>query len=140
MPGKRNLARDLAAHAAHQLELRQRIYHDLTSQLPRRDVVLVGKDAIIAYLNDVLHVRRPSGRRISYRMLKRWRVRYACPVLPGYKHFGCTTNASVSTTFALTAWVLSNFANDSRLMVIATYAPAAGSFTPCEALTTGLAA
>jgi len=112
MPGRRNLARERAQHdsAARFASL----YATLTSQLPQLDRALVGHDAILRYLHDTLLLRRANHRPITWRIALQWRRDHGLPILRGFTARRYASPA-LSTTFALTAWTLSQFSSGDYL-------------------------
>jgi len=113
MPGRRNLAHERARHAADYPARLAAIHGQLVSQLPQLDQALVGWPAILAQL-DRCGVRRQNGGPISVRMVQRWRRVAICPVLPGHMTLGFCCTPPLSTSFALTAWVLAQLSTDEQ--------------------------
>jgi hypothetical protein len=110
VPGRRNYARERAQHALLAPHQYQAIHHLLITQLPHLDHPLAGHHAILHFLVDRLWLRRPNGHPISWRMVLRWTRLYGFPLLHGGWHpKRRRTTPSLSTTFAVTAWVLSRF-------------------------------
>ena len=103
MPGKRNYARERAAHAAQAPEL-QRQYAAL---LQHHDQALIGHAAILAFLHR-LGIRRLNGSRLSWRIVNAWRRDHGCPILRG-NHHALARRPALTTTAHLTAWLLSRF-------------------------------
>jgi hypothetical protein len=127
MPGRRNYQRERAAHAA-ELPARMRALHAmLVDKLPAHDHLLVGHDAILAYLHFHLRLRRPGGRPLSWRMVLRWRRDAYCPILRGgWNSHSAHKHPPIATTHSLTAWMLTAFDNAARrsLFRVASSAPA----------------
>ena len=107
MPGKRCLARELAAHdvAARLTET----YALVQRHFPDRDRVLIGPKAILEYLAS-LGLRRPNGGPIAWRMVLRWHRSLSFPLLTGGWLARSSSRVSpVSTELFVTAWMLSQF-------------------------------
>jgi hypothetical protein len=103
----RNYARERARHNAIAPE-KQRALHDLLrSQLPDRDLALLGRDRILTYLHS-LGLRRPNGGRVSWHQVLRWRRNHGFPLLHGTANTRFRTPA-LTTGFAVTAWLLTRF-------------------------------
>src|SRR5262245_36359576 len=127
MPGKRNLARERAQH--DQPATFARIHHDLRSQLPDLDRALVGHVAILAELHR-LGLRRLNGTKLSWRIVLRWRRDHAFPLHRGIRKPDVYAAPPLSTTHAMTAWILSQFVHGELFRVVAMAdAHATGSFT-----------
>jgi hypothetical protein len=107
MPGRRNLARERANHAIHSPAHQAELYRLLHTELPHSEVVLIGQKPIQAYLNR-LGLRRRNGQPLTWRMLERWRRIEGLPILRGVRTQSYA-GQPVTTSFALTAWVLSRF-------------------------------
>lgn len=109
MPGRRNLARERATHDAPATFAR--LHTMLVAALPAHDRALVGHRAILDFLH-ALHVRRPSGRPLSWRMVRRWRLQEGFPFLPGTS-LQCRPAAAspMTTTYLVTAWLVSRFSS-----------------------------
>jgi hypothetical protein len=105
--GTRNYARERARHDALAPE-KQRALHDLLrSQLPDRELALVGRDRILAYLHS-LGLRRPSGGRVSWHQLLRWTRAHGFPLLHGTTNRRFRTPA-LTTSYAVVSWLLTRF-------------------------------
>jgi hypothetical protein len=108
--GTRNYARERARHDTIAPEKQRAIHELLRSQLPDRELALVGRDRILAYLHS-LGVRRPNGGPVSWHQILRWARHHGLPLLHGTLLFVSriprVRNPSLTTTFALTGWVLS---------------------------------
>jgi len=115
MPGKRNLARERDAHGKTYAARLAAIHHQLVTQLPELDRALIGWPAILAQLHRC-GLRRLDGRPISVRMVRRWRLAACCPVLAGSHTIGRCYTPPLSTSYALTAWTLSQRTTDERAM------------------------
>jgi hypothetical protein len=107
VPATRNYARERAAHDA--ASIFARIHHDLTTQLPDRDHALIGHTAILDFVINTLQLRRMSGLPPKWHTLLTWRRTHGCPILRGHHMAGLCATAPVSTQYALTAWMLSQF-------------------------------
>ena len=133
MPGRRNYARERAAHAAQQASKQQALTDMLRSQLPTHDRALVGYDAILAYLAS-LGMRRRNGHRLTIRMLQRWTQRRGFPAISGTSHSRHSFQP-VSTTHCVTAWMLSQFHNGHLYYVpFPKHDAAEGHFPPAVVL------
>ena len=129
MPGRRNLQRELAAHATTAPQRQSDLYQMMHTQLPHLEHVLIGQTAILDHLHR-LGVRRLNGRHLTWRIVNAWRVKHACPLLKGY-HADSFRHSPLTTTHALTAWLLCHpFATGLLFRVdMAQAVPTAGSFT-----------
>jgi len=108
VPGKRCLARELAQHDAPARFAS--CYTNLRTYLPDYDRVLVGIDAIRAYLHDVLRIRRPNGQPVTRRIVLRWHRQHAFPLVRGGWHARPDLlTPSLCSTHAVTSWVLAQF-------------------------------
>lgn len=116
MPGKRNFRRERQQHALEQPEKQAALYRMLVAQLPDRETALVGWPAILAFLHDRLQLCRPSGGRITYRMARRWAREHQLPVLRGTLTASKHLSPALSSTFALTAWTLTQWSSNDRLL------------------------
>ena len=118
MPGRRCYQRERTQHAAEAPD-RQRRFHDLlTAQLPQLDRALVGRERILAYLHD-FGLRQRNGRALNWRMILRWRRDHGFPLVRGVWHpsapsHPASRSPALSTSFAITAWLLSQFSTDSH--------------------------
>jgi hypothetical protein len=113
VPGRRNYARERAQHALIAPALQAQIRALLIAQLPERDRALAGQKAILSFLIDTLFLRRPNRRPISWRMVLRWSRLHGFPLLHGGWHPKRKSRTpSLSTQYAVTAWVLSRFNTD----------------------------
>jgi len=123
MPGRRNLARERAQHDA--VARFQTIHTQLTTALPHLDRAVVGRRRILAHL-ETLGVRRLNGQPLTWRIVNAWRTKHACPILRGNRS-RCYAAPAVTTTHALTAWLLSAFHHGDvfRVTVTATFDPQA---------------
>jgi len=93
----------------------QSTYDLLRTYLPDHDRALISRDAILTYLHSTLQLRRPSGRRLSWRIVLRWHRDAGCPLLRGgWNPRARCLQPPLTTTFALTAWTLSRFDTASR--------------------------
>jgi len=121
------LARERAQH--DQAAIFSRIHSDLRSQLPDLDRALVGHQAILAELHR-LGLRRLNGKRLSWRIVLRWRRDHAFPLHRGIRKPDVYAAPPLSTTHAMTAWMLSQFVHGELFRVVGMAdADATGSFT-----------
>ena len=108
--GTRNYARERARHTALAPETQRAVYDLLRAQLPDRELALIGRARILAWLHS-LGLRRPNGGPVSWHQVLRWTRQRGFPLLHGTLLFVSGTprvrTPSLTTTFALTAWVLS---------------------------------
>jgi len=80
----------------------------LTEHVPDR--ALVGSPAILAYLHDVLQLRRPNGLPLKWRMVLRWYRVATFPLLHGgWSPRRRCLQPPMTTQHALTSWTLSQF-------------------------------
>lgn len=133
MPGRRNLAREQAAHDASARAAA--IHHQLTATLPRFDRALVGQRAILRELQR-LGLRRPNGQPVTWRMLCRWRRVEGFPMLAGQRIVGIALTPALTTTYAVTAWILSRFSSAHGFRVGARTAGTFWDSTQPDATTT----
>jgi hypothetical protein len=106
VPGRRNYARE-RAHHDRIAPARQQAFHDLlVAQLPDRDHALIGWRAILDYFSTTLQVTRRNGGVLTHRIVLRWVATQGCPLLRGNRH-PRYAQPPLTTTFALTAWLLS---------------------------------
>jgi hypothetical protein len=110
--GTRNYARERARHSALAPEKQRAVYDLLHSQLPDKELALVGRDRILAWLHS-LGLRRPNGGPVSWHQVLRWTRHHGFPLLHGSLLYvsrapRCRT-PSLTTTYAITAWILSRF-------------------------------
>ena len=103
--GNRNYAPERARHPALAPEKQRAIYDLLRAQLPERELALVGRDRILAWLHG-LGLRRPNGGPVSWTMVLRWTRHHGFPLLHGTANRRYRTPA-LTTTYAATAWALS---------------------------------
>jgi hypothetical protein len=107
VPGRRNLARELAAH-----DLAGRLvssYAAMRQHLPEFDRALIGHRAILDYLH-AFGIRRPSGRPLQWRTVLRWRRDLCFPLVAGGWHHGSGARyAAVTSSHAVAAWLCSQF-------------------------------
>jgi hypothetical protein len=123
MPGRRNLARERAHHAATHHDRFRSTVAALAATYPDR--ALIGSAAILRYLHNTLELRRRNGDRLTWRIITSWRRDHACPILPGYLVLSSTRAAlarcpALTTTHALTAWTLTRFASGLLFSVSST--------------------
>jgi hypothetical protein len=105
--GTRNYARERARDTALAPEKQRAVYNLLRAQLPDKELALVGRDRILAWLHS-LGLRRPNGGRVSWTMVLRWTRHHGFPLLHGTANRRYRTPA-LTTTYAVTAWALSRF-------------------------------
>jgi hypothetical protein len=111
--GTRNYARERARHTALAPETQRAVYDLLRAQLPERELALVGRVAILDCLHR-LGVRRPNRGPVSWTMVLRWARTQGFPILHGTRNAHHRTPA-LSTTFAITAWLLSRLVKSRSL-------------------------
>src|SRR5262249_13485879 len=108
--GTRNYARQRARHDAIAPAQQRALYALLRSQLPDHARALVGRIRILTALHE-LGVRRPNGGPVSWHQVLRWTRQHGFPLLHGTLLFVSRIprfrTPSLTTSFALTAWVLS---------------------------------
>src|SRR5262249_13008559 len=101
--GTRNYARERARHDTIGPEQQRAIYDLLRSQLPARELALVRRDRILAYLHS-LGLRRPNGGPVSWHQILRWTRNHGFPLLHGTLLFVSriprVRTPSLTTTFA----------------------------------------
>ena len=114
MPGRRNYARERAEHAAVAPDLQQQYAQLLSRHLPTYDRALVGPAQILANLHG-LGIRRLNGDKLTWRIVNSWRVHDGCPILRGNRRG--SRRPQMTTTYALTAWLLSRFHLGDRFSV-----------------------
>jgi len=123
MPG-RSFAREQAQHAAAAPQQFRSLHALLTEYLPEHDRALVGQDAILAYLGDVLCLRRPNGSRLTWRIILRWRANEDFPLLRGgWNSWSRCLAPCLSTAHAVTAWTLTRFDAAKRRALFAVGTP-----------------
>jgi hypothetical protein len=118
MPGRRCYQRERAQHAAQAADRQRHLHELLTAQLPHLDRALVGRARILAYLHD-FGLRQRNGRALSWRMILRWRRDHGFPLVRGVWHPSAPTHPAsrspaLTTSFAVTAWILTRFSTDSH--------------------------
>ena len=101
MPGRRNYAREAAAHAARAPELQRRY----AALLRHADCALIGRIQILAYLHR-LGIRRLNGDVLTWRIVNSWRRDHDAPILPGNRT-ATWRSPALSTVAHLAAWILS---------------------------------
>jgi hypothetical protein len=120
MPGVRSLARERARHAVTAPARYAQLHAMLVAELPAHDRALIGNESILRYLHDTLQLRRRNGHPLTVRMLRRWRRDESCPLVGGCYLIGRHFAPPLSTTHALTAWVLSRrSSNEPQLFCVA---------------------
>jgi hypothetical protein len=133
MPGRRNFARERALHAATSPEHLARIHRQLTQHLPTYDRAIIGQQNILAYLH-LLGMRRRNGRRLTWRIVERWRVNNGCPILRGYSDHR-VSRSPLTTSHAMVAWLLSRFTSADLFSMVnsAGHSPPMGCFHTTQA-------
>jgi len=106
-PMPRNYARERARHEATAPAHQRALYTMLVDQLPERELALIGRARILAWLHS-FGLRRPNGGPVSWHQVLRWTRAHGFPLLHG------TTNRrfrapALTTSFAVTAWLLTRF-------------------------------
>jgi hypothetical protein len=96
------------------------VYEFLRAQLADRERALIGRDRILAYLDQL--GLRPNGNRISWTMVLRWGRNQGFPLLRGNTCSRFRTPA-LTTIFAVTAWLLSRFSTAENTL-FRVYSPA----------------
>jgi len=121
----RHLAREMHQHAIEAPQRFRALHAQLVRTLPDRDRALVTAPAILAYLHDVLGLRRPGGARVSWRMVLRWRAEEDFPLLRGgWNSWSRCLAPCLTTSYAVTAWTLSRFDAAKRRSLFAVSIPA----------------
>jgi len=105
VPGTRNYHRERTEHARIAPDLERHYASLLRTYVPDR--ALIGQAAIVAYFHH-LGIRRLNRRPLSWRIVNGWRRRHGCPILRGNTH-PLSKQPPLSTSHALTAWLLSRF-------------------------------
>lgn len=116
MPGRRNLARERAAHQLSSPAHQAALYRLLHTQLPHAELVLIGQKSVLAYLHR-LGIRRLNGQQLTWRIVNRWRP-LGCPILRGNRSQR-RSSVAVTTSHALTAWLLTRFNSSDCFTVVA---------------------
>jgi hypothetical protein len=111
-PIPRNYVREQYRHALIAPERHQAILDTMRRYLPEHERVLVGQHGILSFLQE-LHLMRPNGGPITWRMVRRWTQAHAFPLLHGAWRPRHRT-PPMTTTYAVTAWVLSRQVTDQR--------------------------
>jgi hypothetical protein len=121
MPGKRNLARERAAHDS---DAKFREFHQLLiTQVPSYDRALIGRHAILEAL-DGYGIKRLTGKPLTWRMVKSWRRHKGFPMLGAHRDFGRFTSHAWSTQHAILAWLLSRWPGDCSRVFRVSFTPA----------------
>jgi hypothetical protein len=105
VPGRRNAREERYRHAISFPDRSAAFHHLLVSNLPEFDRAVVGWPAIIDHLTSLGALRR-DGRRLRIRQVQRWRHSLGLPIVAGCIVIGRHWSPPLSTTYALTAWVL----------------------------------
>jgi len=118
MPGRRNFARERAEHTRLAPHRQRQLYTMMVTYLPSRERALVGRAAILAYLHD-FGLRRRTGEPLTWRIILRWRRDHGFPLVRGVWHPAAPTHPAsrspaLTTTHALTAWLLTQWNTDER--------------------------
>lgn len=116
MPGRRSVARERAHHARIAPHRFRSLYALLATYLPDHERALVGQAAILAFLHANLGMRRSNGGPLTWRMVLRWHRDHDFPLLLGGYRYRIRT-PSVASSFMITAWMFSRFANDEIFRV-----------------------
>jgi hypothetical protein len=103
----RNYAKERARHEAIAPEHQRALYTMLVDQLPDRELALIGRSCILAWLHS-FGLRRPNGGPVSWHQVLRWTRAHGFPLLHGTANARFRTPA-LTTTFAVTAWLLTRF-------------------------------
>jgi hypothetical protein len=130
VPGRRNYFAERARHAALAPEKQRTLYETLTTQLPEYERAIVGRDRILAFLAH-LGLTRRNGTYLTWRMILRWHRDLHFPLVRGVWHpktplHPSSRSPSLTTTYAVTAWVLSQFSTDSQGLFRVGHPPSAG--------------
>jgi hypothetical protein len=121
MPGKRNLARERTAHDS---DAKFREFHQLLlAQVPSYDRAIIGRRNILATL-DGYGIKRLNGNKLTWRIVKNWRIRHGLPLLAGTKELGRYSTPAFTTQHALAAWLLARFGYHRLFRVIFAPTPA----------------
>ena len=91
------------------------LYVMLREQLPDVDRVLAGRDAIVLYLSQ-LGVTQWSKRPLTWTTVRGWARWHGFPLIPGTRR-GRNYMSAVTTTHAITAWLLSRPYNGHPMRV-----------------------
>ena len=91
------------------------LYRLLHEQLPQVDHVLVGPDAILQHLKR-LGVTQWSKRQLTRTTVRGWARWHGFPLTPGTR-LGRNYMSAVTTTHAITAWLLSRPYNGHPMRV-----------------------
>jgi hypothetical protein len=146
MRGRRDYFAERARHATLAPEKQQTLYQTLTAQLPQYERALIGRERILEFLAH-LGLTRRNGTRLTWRMVLRWHRDLHFPLIRGVWHpstplHPSSRSPSLTTTYAVTAWVLSQFSTDSQGLFRVGHPPSAeaeGSrpafLMPCKAST-----
>src|SRR5262245_58398526 len=112
MPGiPRNAAPARSRHPAIAPARQRALYDLLAAPLPQHEHVLVGWDAILTFLHRTLQLTRPNGHPLSRRQVLRWRRAQGFPLVTGNMNRYART-PPLSTSFAITSWVLTRKSPD----------------------------
>jgi hypothetical protein len=104
---RRNFHAERARHAANEHALRAAIHALLKAEYPGRDHALVGWPSILSFLSD-LRVCRLNLEPLNHRIVGQWHRDRGFPLLRGNRN-GRQRCPPFTTTFAATAWLLSQF-------------------------------
>ena len=99
------------------------VYVLLREQLPGVDRVLVGRDTILLHLRQ-LGVTQWSKRQLTWTTVRRWAPWHGFPLTPGTR-LGRNYMSAVTTTHAITAWLLSRPYNGYPMRVFRNPLPSA---------------
>jgi hypothetical protein len=111
-PVPRSYVREKYRHALVAPERQQAIQETMRRYLPEYERVLIGQWNILAFLQG-LHLMPPNGGLITWRMVRRWTQARAFALLHGAWRPRHRT-PPMTTTYAVTAWVLSRQDTDQR--------------------------
>jgi hypothetical protein len=133
VPGKRNLARERAAHDARAAQAR--VFAMLCAVLPTYDRALIGAPAVLNYLGQTLSLTRPNGSPLRWRMVLRWRRDFGFPLLRGgWNPRRRCLAMPLTSTHAVTAWTLAQFDSASHSRWLFAVGTPAGSARVGKAL------
>jgi hypothetical protein len=91
------------------------LYALLRQQLPDVERVVVGRDAIVWHLSQ-LRVTQWSKRPVTWTTVRGWARWHGFPLTPGTRR-GRNYMSAVTTTHAITAWLLSRPYNGHQMRV-----------------------
>ena len=91
------------------------LYALMREQLPDRDRLLAGQDAILLYLKQ-FGITQWSKRPVTWTTVRRWARCHGFPLTPGTR-WGRNYMSAITTTYAITAWLLSRPYNGHPMRV-----------------------